>query len=55
MSTGEYVFDVSMLVLFWIGVLSIIIAIILRIRRNCLKRRSDPGELSSTQAQEMTD
>ena len=41
MSNWEYVFDLSMLFLFWAGVLSIIIAIILRIRRNKRQRHNE--------------
>ena len=55
MSNWEYVFDLSMLFLFWIGVFSIIVAIILRIRRNRRKLRSEAGEISITKAQEMAD
>ena len=47
MSNWEYVFDLSMLFLFWAGVLSIIIAIILRIRRNQRQRHSESGGVSS--------
>src|SRR5260221_169359 len=47
MSNWEYVFDLSMLFLFWAGVLSIIIAIILRIRRNQRQRRREPVRASA--------
>jgi len=48
MSSWEYTFDLSMLVLFWIGVLSIIITIILRIRQNKRRHRAETGALSAT-------
>lgn len=55
MSNWGYVFDLSMLFLFWIGVISIIVAILLRIRRNRHKLRSETGELSITKAQKIAD
>ena len=55
MNNWEYMFDLSMLFLFWIGVVSSIVAILLRIRRKRRKRRSEADELSITRAREMAD
>ncbi len=55
MSNWEYVFDLSMLFLFWAGVLSIIIAIVLRIRQNKRQRRSESGGVSSLNTRETAD
>ena len=48
MSSWEYTFDLSMLVLFWIGVLSIIITIILRSRQNKRRHRTETGAMSAS-------
>jgi len=47
MINWEYVFDLSMLLLFWAGVFSIIIAIIRRVRRNQRQHRSEAGGVSA--------
>jgi hypothetical protein len=47
MSTWEYVFDLSMLVLFWAGMFSIIVAIIRRVRRNQRRHRNESSGISA--------
>jgi hypothetical protein len=47
MSNWEYMFDLGMLFLFWAGVFSIIVAIILRVRRNQRRHRSESGGVSA--------
>lgn len=55
MSTWEYVFDVSMLVLFWAGVFSIIVAIIRRVRRKQRRLRNASSGVSATKTRGATD
>jgi hypothetical protein len=52
MSNWEYVFDLGMLLLFWTGVFSIIVAIILRIKQNQRQHRSESGGVSATKTRE---
>lgn len=47
MSNWEYMFDLSMLFLFWAGVFSIIVAIILRVRRNQRRHHSESDGVSA--------
>jgi hypothetical protein len=55
MSNWEYVFDLSMLFLFWAGVVSIIVAIIRRVRRNQRRHRNESGGVSATKTRGAAD
>ena len=55
MSNWEYLFDLSMLFLCWAGVFSIIVAIILRVRRNQRRHRNESGGVSATKTRGAAD